>query len=72
MYKRGDLVQLRSGGPAMTVVGRDGDHTVCSYYSSLRELFRTWEGPSEALVPIGAVVDAAPDFDQDDEDQDGD
>lgn len=58
MYKRGDLVQLKSGGPAMTVVARDGEHTVCSYYSTLRELYRTWEGPSEALVPVFSLTDA--------------
>ena len=69
MYKPGDLVQLRSGSPDMTVVSCDGDHTVCTYYSYLRELFTTWEGPSEPLVPISAGLEVAPDCDNDDEDQ---
>lgn len=33
MYKPGTVVKVRSGGPRMAVISRNGDTHLCEYYS---------------------------------------
>ena len=45
---RGDLVQLRSGGPLMTVAGSKGDQVDC--------FWTDWNGqPNDATFPLGVL-----------------
>ena len=37
----GDVVMLRSGGPALTVTGIDGETVRCLWYADEAEVFRT-------------------------------
>ena len=54
-FKSGDVVQLKSGGPLMTVVGSDydkGQSVMCVWFVTQTG---TWER-REGLFPVNGVV----------------
>lgn len=51
MFKIGDVVQVKSGGPAMTVVA-PGDEVECLWFSEGTETFRRDKLPATALEPV--------------------
>jgi Uncharacterized small protein (DUF2158) len=58
IYRKGDVVVLRSGGPTMTVVATENKDVTCVYFSPFREIMRSWQGPIEAIAPVdGATAD---------------
>lgn len=59
--KIGDTVQLKSGGPVMTVVEVDaGNNATCLWYASAAGEFRTHVFPASLLDEV--------EFEEDDED----
>jgi uncharacterized protein YodC (DUF2158 family) len=58
VYRKGDIVVLRSGGPAMTVVSSQNKELTCIYFSPFREIMRSWIGPVEAVVPQDQLRDS--------------
>lgn len=48
----GDIVQLKSGGPALTVVGEDGDNIRVLFFSDENGEFREASLPAFALEPV--------------------
>ncbi|CAA9359737.1 MAG: hypothetical protein AVDCRST_MAG90-2941, partial [uncultured Microvirga sp.] len=48
----GDIVQLKSGGPALTVVGEDGDNIRVLFFSDEIGEFREASIPAFALEPV--------------------
>ncbi|EPM4291468.1 YodC family protein [Vibrio fluvialis] len=49
MFNVGDTVMLKSGGPVMTVTGKDfGDNLICTWFDSKQEL-KTGSFPPSAL-----------------------
>jgi uncharacterized protein YodC (DUF2158 family) len=61
----GDVVELKSGGPALTVLGQIGDRVHCVFFSDEIGEFR------EAILPVVALTEADED-DEDEEEEDGD
>jgi uncharacterized protein YodC (DUF2158 family) len=72
MFKIGDVVQLKSGGPAMTVVGMGGTESVeCLFFAEGSEAFRREQLPTAALESVEFEEEGAEggsDPDEDDED----
>lgn len=67
-FKIGDVVQLKSGGPAMTVV-ETGANPTCAWYADEDESFRRDTFPEACLDVIDFEDDEAEDEeDEDDED----
>ena len=62
----GDVVQLKSGGPLMTVVALEKTDVRCIWHSQSAEAL------CSALIPAAALdhIDLADDEDLDDEDED--
>jgi uncharacterized protein YodC (DUF2158 family) len=62
----GDVVQLKSGGPLMTVVAVEKSDVRCIWHSQSAEDIRS------ALIPAAALdhIDLADDEDLDDEEED--
>jgi uncharacterized protein YodC (DUF2158 family) len=61
--KIGDIVQLKSGGPVMTVVKLDGEDAIaCMWYAAQQGEFRTQNFPHVLLDEI--------EFEDDDDDDD--
>jgi len=60
-YSAGDIVVLKSGGPAMTVVAATGENIECIWMSEVGELARE---------TIPAIALEAVEIDEDDEDED--
>jgi uncharacterized protein YodC (DUF2158 family) len=56
MFKAGDVVQLKSGGPLMTVSEVDGNSVHCRWFSANEEKASSF--PSELLKP----ADTGPKF----------
>lgn len=48
IYETGDVIRLKSGGPPMTVVGRNGLTISCQWFNESGEL-RTGDFPNFAL-----------------------
>lgn len=55
----GDIVQLKSGGPALTVVGEDGDNIRVLFFSDEIGEFREASIPAFALEPVEFEEDPA-------------
>lgn len=70
----GDIVQLKSGSPALTVVGVAGDEVKVFWYADEVGEFRAQTLPSVALEPLDLddFADAEEDEDEDDEEDDED
>ncbi len=62
----GDIVQLKSGGPLMTVVGVENTDVRCIWHSASAEAL------CSALIPAAALdhIDLADDEDLDEEEED--
>jgi uncharacterized protein YodC (DUF2158 family) len=59
-FAQGDTVNVKSGGPALTVLSVDGDHVKCLFFSEELGEFR------ETVIPAFALEA----FDEDGEDAD--
>jgi len=66
-YSAGDIVVLKSGGPAMTVVAANDENIECIWMSEVGELARETI-PAIALEAV--EVDEEDDEDEDEEDED--
>jgi uncharacterized protein YodC (DUF2158 family) len=62
--KPGDLVQLRSGGPAMTLVSSDDAHGVCMWFDSQEKrdsqafplhVLRAYRPPSDGSWSLASI-----------------
>lgn len=51
-FKKGDIVQLKSGGPAMVVTGAEGEGVQVLWYGEMADEIRN------ATVPSGCLVEA--------------
>ena len=49
-FKKGDIVQLKSGGPAMIVTGQTGETVQCLWYGEIADDVRTGSIPAFCLV----------------------
>ncbi|TBW34766.1 DUF2158 domain-containing protein [Siculibacillus lacustris] len=59
-FSPGDVVMVKSGGPAMTVTAIIADLATLVWFAEEEEVFRIEELPSVALIAV--------DFDEDDDD----
>ncbi|HWG06119.1 MAG TPA: DUF2158 domain-containing protein [Beijerinckiaceae bacterium] len=64
-FEPGLVVQLKSGGPAMTVVTVDADNIHCVYYAEVDEV-------RVATIAAVALVAIAPEDHDEDEDEEED
>jgi uncharacterized protein YodC (DUF2158 family) len=65
-FSEGDIVSVKSGGPALTVISVLGEHVTCLYFSDELGEFR------EAVIPafaLESVEDGAMEEDEDEEDE---
>lgn len=71
-FEPGDVVMLKSGGSAMTVVQIDGPHAHCIWITDEDEEIRTAAIPTVALVTVELEEDdedeKEPESDEDEED----
>lgn len=65
-FSIGDVVMLKSGGPALTVSEIAEAGITCVWYADAEENFRSTILPADCLVP----VDMGDEEDEDDEDED--
>jgi uncharacterized protein YodC (DUF2158 family) len=49
-FKKGDIVQLKSGGPAMIVTSQTGETVQCLWYGEIADDLRRGEIPAFCLV----------------------
>ena len=49
-FKKGDIVQLKSGGPAMVVTGESGEGVQVLWYGEMVDEIRTTTVPAFCLV----------------------
>ena len=49
-FKKGDIVQLKSGGPAMVVTGESGDGVMVLWYGEMVDEIKTTTVPAFCLV----------------------
>jgi uncharacterized protein YodC (DUF2158 family) len=49
-FKKGDIVQLKSGGPAMVVTGKTGDGVQVLWYGEVADDIKTGTVPAFSLV----------------------
>ena len=49
-FKKGDIVQLKSGGPAMVVTGEAGEGVQVMWYGEMADEIRTATVPGLCLV----------------------
>ncbi|MGQ3674470.1 YodC family protein [Xanthobacter sp. TB0139] len=66
-FEPGEVVQLKSGSPALTVVAVEGSHASVVWYSDDIAEFRTHTIPTIALETLDLT-----EFDDDDDDDDSD
>lgn len=66
----GDIVQLKSGSPALTVVGVEGDAVKVFWYADEVGEFRSQTLPAVAVEPLELDDFADSEDDDDDEDED--
>jgi uncharacterized protein YodC (DUF2158 family) len=69
MFKIGDVVQVKSGGPAMTVLAV-GDEVECLWYAEGGEAFRRDTLPAICLEPVEFEEAGSEDEDEDEDDED--
>lgn len=63
-FKAGDVVTLKSGGPAMTIKAVEGQEVACLWYAEEDETFR------EATLPAHVLL--AAEFDEEDDEEEND
>ncbi|MCA1951706.1 MAG: YodC family protein [Hyphomicrobiales bacterium] len=66
MFKIGDVVQVKSGGPAMTVIAL-GDQVECLWFAEASETFRRDMLPAVCLEPVEFEEAETGDEDEDDD-----
>lgn len=49
-FNKGDIVQLKSGGPAMIVTGQTGETVQCLWYGETADDIRTGSVPDFCLL----------------------
>lgn len=49
-FKKGDIVQLKAGGPAMIVTGASGETVDVLWYAEIHDEIKTGSVPSFCLV----------------------
>lgn len=49
-FQKGDIVQLKAGGPAMIVTGQTGETTQVLWYGEIADDIKTGSAPSFCLV----------------------
>ncbi len=74
-FSQGDTVNVKSGGPALTVLSVSGDHVTCLFFSEELGEFKQAVIPSFALEMFEEDSDnhekhAAHDHDEDEDDED--
>lgn len=69
-FAPGDIVQLKSGSPALTVISETGETVEVVWYSDEVGEFRTNSLPAITLEAL-EVVDFEEDEDEDEEDDEG-
>lgn len=68
MFKIGDVVQVKSGGPAMSVLN-EGDQVECLWFAEGTEAFHREKFPAVCLEPVEFEEEEKEDEDaEDDED----
>jgi uncharacterized protein YodC (DUF2158 family) len=67
-FKPGDVIMVKSGGPALTVLGVEGDKVRCLFFSDELGEFQETSLPAIALIAAEEVKDAAGE-DEEDEDE---
>jgi uncharacterized protein YodC (DUF2158 family) len=70
-FEPGDIVQLKSFGPAMTVIAVTGEGVQVLWYGEVNDDVKTHVIPAIALEKI-TVLDEEDDEDEDDDDDDDD
>lgn len=70
-FTPGDIVQLKSGSPALTVVGIDGEEVKVFWYADEVGEFRSQTIPAIALEALD-LADFGEDEEDDEEDEDED
>lgn len=73
-FAQGDTVNVKSGGPALTVLSVDGDHVKCLFFSEELGEFRETTIPAFALEAFDEEDDDTDEVAEadDEEDEDGD
>lgn len=66
-FEPGDVVALKSGGPAMTVIGLKEDGVQCLWYAETSDEVKTTVVPAICVEKASAF-----DFDDEDDDEDDD
>jgi uncharacterized protein YodC (DUF2158 family) len=66
-FEPGDVVALKSGGPAMTVIGLKEDNVQCLWYAETSDEVKTTVVPATCIEKASAF-----DFDDEDDDEDDD
>lgn len=66
-FAPGDIVQLKSGSPALTVISETGDHVNVVWYSDENGEFRT-----QSLNVIALEALEIPEFEEEEDEEDED
>ncbi|KAF0231402.1 MAG: hypothetical protein FD175_703 [Beijerinckiaceae bacterium] len=69
MFNIGDVVQVKSGGPAMTVLS-DGDQVECVWFAEVAEVFHREKLPAICLEAVEFEEDDKENAEDEDEDED--
>jgi uncharacterized protein YodC (DUF2158 family) len=69
MFKLGDIVQVKSGGPAMTVIA-EGESVECLWFADGAEAFRRETFPAMVLETIEFEDEGESKADEDDDNED--
>lgn len=69
MFKIGDVVQMKSGGPAMSVLS-EGEQVECLWFAEGTETFNRETFPALCLESVEFEEEDAEDEDEDKEDED--
>lgn len=69
-FDKGDVVNVKSGGPALTVLGVDGEHVQVLFFSDELGEFKQATIPAFALEAFDAAEDQTDAEDASEEDED--
>lgn len=69
MFKIGDVVQVKSGGPAMTVLS-EGEEVVCLWFAEGTEAFHRERLPAACLESVEFEDDDEEEEDEKEDDED--